>query len=1076
MDSSSRQTLSEMFDHLGKWRKTRKAKKRERLKFKWSQFHLSVVHGYVLKLNLTPHSDLLTRAKLLNPEFSNLVPENTAEHDQKVASLTHALQEVFVVPEKHQLFERGDEDPVDKNGMIAAFMDMLLRLLHNRPGSVNPIEDKIDSLRKMMRFLLAVLGHDQQTHHLFLTEFEKVANKAGSLVHLIIFSTDSISKSVEEGSGSLLRRMDDLKSRIIKRAITEPNATPKTAAGDSLFIVDSLLDDLGDLLSREDDMIAHVKDQIKMLQHELRLSISLIKGSRLPGMEGYVIRLAYEAEYLINSFLVGDASCRYFSVNISHVINKIKSIKPVIQGSENNLEAVALKFEQLSIQNKSSSNVEDVVGFEDKELEILQYLDGGLENLQIVAVCGMPGVGKTTLAKKMYNHPSFIHKFDVCSWCVVSQKYQMKNLLIDILVNLKVVLEKEDMLNTGEESLKVVIHQILYKRRYLIVMDDVWGSEAWDDLQACFPDNENGSRILLTSRNRKVAPPDSIICELPLMSNNNCWKLLRKKVFQDQPVPPNLKKTATRIARKCQGLPLAVVVVAGILSSMNKQDSTWRKVEGNLAKYMHAGEDNVMMQIVELSYVNLADHLKPCFLYFGVFPQGEQILVAELLRLWIAEGFIRKEEMRKTEIVAEKYLKELIDRSLVTVARSRTDGGIKDCVVHDLLHEFCLKKCKEENLHTVVDNNYSINKKHQRLCIRDFTSSPRSPLFGLHIRSILGCFPTSGFLNMKLLRVLLLQGLVSYGSLNEIRHLYNLRCLAIGYGLSSPQLEELKLAFLSSLVNLEFLQVMSQFYLVCVPSAMARMKKLRYINVNTQVYFGEQSSSQPNNLEFLSKVTIRDLNDENMLKCSPNLRELKCKCFPLVVEETGELRYPDFSFFTQLELLHLEGSFINTIVDISLPSNVKELTLSGLYLPWEKISVIGRLQNLQNLKLLFGAFDGEIWETREGEFQQLRVLVLKTVYDLREWKVESSDHFPRLRWLVLDDCQHLQEIPAAVGEIDTLEVVEIKGYCQETLMKSAEEIEKEQREAGNDGLKFHLHKIIGLTSETASSFFLSLLS
>ncbi|XP_057770142.1 putative late blight resistance protein homolog R1A-3 isoform X2 [Salvia miltiorrhiza] len=1054
-ESSSRQTLSEMFQHLHKWRNTRKTKRRDPLKFKWSQFHLSVVHGYVLKLKLSPDSKLLRLATSLNHEFSGLVPENSAEYDGRVASLAHALEEVFVVPEQHQLFER--DEAVERDGLIAALMDMLLRLLHNRPGSVHSVEDRIEHLRKLLRFLLAVLGHDQQGGHDLLTEFETVANKAGSLVHLIVFSAepDSISKSAEKGFGALLRRMEDLKSRIIKRrGVTEADATRKTAAaGDSLFIVDSLVDDLGDLLSRVG--IADVKDQVATLQHELRLSSSLLKDSRLPQHVMQLRDAAYEAEYLINSFLVGngDVSCRYFSISLARVIRNVKSLQSGHRGSEKNVDACVSRFGQLSIQNKSSSSVEDVIGFEDKELEILQYLDGGSENLQIVALSGMPGV--------------------------VSHKHQMRNVLIEILVNLKIVLDKEEMLNLGEESLKTVIHQILFKRRYLIVMDDIWSTEAWDGLQACFPDNGNGSRILLTSRNRRVAPPHSMVCELPLMSNKHCWKLLRKKVFQDKPFPPNLKKIAKRIARSCRGLPLAVVVTAGILSGMNNHESTWREVEGNLASYMHAVENNLMMQIVELSYANLADHLKPCFLYFGVFQQGEQILVAELLRLWIAEGFVRRQGTKRPESVAENYLMDLMDRNLVTAARSRLDGGVKECVVHDLLHEFCLKRCEEENLHTLVDKDYSINKTQQRLCIRDFVSSPRSPLFGLHVRSILGCFPTSGFLNMKLLRVLLLQGLVSHGSLNEIKHLYNLRCLSIGYGLSSPTLELLKLAFLSSLVNLEFLQVKSQFYLVCTPSAMAEMVKLRYIDVSTQLSFGEEScsGSQPdNNLEFLSNVVIRDVNDESVLKCSPNLRELKCKCFPLVSEETGELRYPDFAFFTQLELLHLEGGFVNAIADISLPSNVKELTLSGLYLPWEKISVIGGLQSLQKLKLLFGAFDGEVWETREGDFQQLRLLMLKTVYDLREWEVESWEHFPRLRWLVLDDCQHLQKIPAAVGDIATLEVVEIKGYCQETLMESAQEIEKQQREEGNEELKFNLHKIIGLTSETASSFFLSLLN
>ncbi|KAL3523450.1 hypothetical protein ACH5RR_016284 [Cinchona calisaya] len=138
------------------------------------------------------------------------------------------------------------------------------------------------------------------------------------------------------------------------------------------------------------------------------------------------------------------------------------------------------------------------------------------------------------------------------------------------------------------------------------------------------------------------------------------------------------------------------------------------------------------MDVLELSYKHLSDYMKPCFLYFGAFLEVREILTWKLISLWIAEGFLQKAEYRSLEEVAEAYMKDLINRSLVMVAKKGSLSGVKTCSIHDLLLEFCVAKAKEEYFLQVLhgpEELFTFNEpgNFNRLCIhskvKDFQMS-----------------------------------------------------------------------------------------------------------------------------------------------------------------------------------------------------------------------------------------------------------------------------------------------------------------------------------------------------------------
>ncbi|KZV53863.1 hypothetical protein F511_00129 [Dorcoceras hygrometricum] len=710
---------------------------------------------------------------------------------------------------------------------------------------------------------------------------------------------------------------------------------------------------------------------------------------------------------------------------------------------------------EVSIEAKTVPIVDDhVVGFEDEANKTMEQLVGGSENLQIVCICGMPGLGKTTLAKKLYNDPYVIYRFQIRIWAVVSQTYRRKDLLAQILIDLTRELEKDSMdketiLKIYDERVAEQIYKSLIGRRYLLVMDDVWNTNVWDDLRRCLPDESDGSRILFTSRSKDVVPSDSIIQELPFLSHDQCWDLLQRKVFQNETCPLELLDIGMQIAEYCQGLPLSVVVIASVLANLDRKETLWQEVAKSIKS--HVSEHlNQCLNILDLSYKHLPEKLKLCFLYFGVFPEDEEIPVKKLISLWIAAGFVHGKDQKIPEDVGKDYLMDLIGRSLVIVSGRTSNGGVKACRVHDLLRDMCLRIVREEGFVNSIELEFGVVEQDYpwRFSGSGFLSCV-SRSFGLHARSLLGFSLSDNnrtFQSFKLLRVLEVS---MYGGLESVESLVCLRYLAAEHLLPS----------IGHLVNLEILVVrfaskVSDAFL----NVLMKLVKLKRLHFKSRVQFGfsdhllanlQAQSFQMRNLQAISFIRLYRGRDDEVLRFFPCLVRLKSS---FVVDQHSSQMYPVIDFLTQLEsvTLYLEGKLDWFQDMLSFPLALRKLALHKFKLSWKEVSIIGKLPHLEVLKLVIVSLEGPKWCTGDDEFQQLKFLKLDRL-GIVEWDT-SSDHLPKLVRLVLRKCSKLKEIPASLGDIPTLQMIEVE-KCGELLAESAMRVQEEQWDVGNEELK-----------------------
>nr|XP_027077126.1 putative late blight resistance protein homolog R1B-17 [Coffea arabica] len=269
---------------------------------------------------------------------------------------------------------------------------------------------------------------------------------------------------------------------------------------------------------------------------------------------------------------------------------------------------------------------EVLVGLNDEVESIIDRLVSGPLQQDIVAIVGMSGLGKTTLANKVYSHLSVEYHFHIRAWCCFSQVYTKHSLLAQILCSINCG-SSVQYLEMNEDDMAEKVYKLLKRNRYLIILDDVWDIMGWDLLKHSLPDDCNGSRILLTSRFQKLCwqiKPGSEPHHLrPLTEDESC-ELLQKKLFAKEDCPPVLGKVVMHVAKYCKGLPLTVVLVAGILAT-TEQDC-WEEIVRRLTSSIYVDNEHCM-KTLEQSYNYLPDYLKPCLLYFSAFKEDQDIPV-----------------------------------------------------------------------------------------------------------------------------------------------------------------------------------------------------------------------------------------------------------------------------------------------------------------------------------------------------------------------------------------------------------------------------------------------------------------
>nr|XP_004250409.1 putative late blight resistance protein homolog R1B-16 [Solanum lycopersicum] len=747
-----------------------------------------------------------------------------------------------------------------------------------------------------------------------------------------------------------------------------------------------------------------------------------------------------------------EGACKLFEEELVLVEKDVDSLRKEVMQMEFNKHGTRYETTPSSPQKSSIDEENTIIGMDDEFNTILDRLTTQTNELTVIPIFGMGGIGKTTLAKKVYDDSYIRSRFDKHAWVTISEDFNQRQMLLEVASSITGSNQEK-----SDDQLMEIVYKGLKGRRFLIVIDDIWSTEAWDQMQRIFPNDKNKSRILLTTRLKYVA--DNVSCpEFPphcksFLSLDDSWNLFTEKLFKKDSCPRQLVKLGKHIVQQCQGLPLSIIVVAGLLVKMDLTRDNWKKVEENLKSFFGTVSERCQ-SILSLSYNYLPQYLSACFLYVGGFPEDTEIGVSKLIRLWIAEQFIKARSNKRLEVVAEEYLQELIDRSLILAGKQRANGRMRSCKIHDLLRQLCLSKAHTENVVHVMNGNVveaiddqrrmillsEVEEKHDYYSMMQHSSDIVRTFISMQVD-----FPTQIVSQFKLLKVLDVLS-IDYDFSSVISELVQLRYVAarIREAVSVAKLRNLQTIILQSLERNELKQAIDIW----------RMTELRHVDIRSPLYISNPLEAE--NPLFLNNLQTLFLHYSpfvaEIIRRIPNLKKLK------IVDDSENLDWPaildSLSLIQDLETLHIKTMKWMVFSGENFPPNLKQLKLTHTYIPWEVVELLANLPNLEVLKG-YHAFDGTYWKLDEDiVFHNLKYLLLSGCYYLKRWEAEPAN-FPKLEQLILDNFSAMKEIPESIGEIMTLKFIRVI-WCSSGVEKSARKIQEEQESFGNYDLQLQI--------------------
>jgi hypothetical protein len=554
----------------------------------------------------------------------------------------------------------------------------------------------------------------------------------------------------------------------------------------------------------------------------------------------------------------------------------------------------------------------------------------------------------------------------------------------------------------------VDLYGLLEGKNYMVVVDDVWDPDAWESLKRALPCDHRGSKVIITTRIRAIAEgvEGTVYAhKLRFLTFEESWTLFERKAFSNiEKVDEDLQRTGKEMVKKCGGLPLAIVVLSGLLS--RKRTNEWHEVCASLWRRLKDNSIHIST-VFDLSFKEMRHELKLCFLYFSVFPEDYEIKVEKLIHLLVAEGFIQEDEEMMMEDVARCYIDELVDRSLVKAERIER-GKVMSCRIHDLLRDLAIKKAKELNFVNVYNEKQHSSDICRRevvhhlmndyyLCDRRVNKRMRSFLF-IGERRGFGYVNTTN-LKLKLLRVLNMEGLlfvsknISNTLPDVIGELIHLRYL----GIADTYVSILP----ASISNLRFLQTLDasgndpfQY-----TTDLSKLTSLRHV---IGKFVGECLIGEGVNLQTLRSISSYSWSKLNH-ELLRNLQDLEIYDHSKWVDQRRvPLNFVSFSKPKNLRVLKLEmrnfklSSESRTtigLVDVNFPS-LESLTLVGTTLEENSMPALQKLPRLEDLVLKDCNYSGvkimSISAQGFGRLKNLEMSMERRGHGLDELRIEEE--------------------------------------------------------------------------------------
>ncbi|XP_060673312.1 disease resistance protein RPM1-like [Ziziphus jujuba] len=898
------------------------------------------------------------------------------------------------------------------------------------------------------------------------------------------------------------------------------------------IILTSVIDKLVQLLIEETKLFKGAHKEVKNLKNELELLNSLfkdadtkkwVKGNHSESFSAWFKQLkevAYHIEDVIDEYLLHVANnhqrCRRgiflgFLHNISHKIkalklsynmaSQIQNIQASLRKIKDRGETYGLSpFDQQGVVSRGMKDdkqhhhdprlgalfVEEneLVGIDTKRDDLLRMLLGGDSIRTVISLVGKGGIGKTTLAKKVYENEDVQARFDFQEWISVSQSYNIKKILKSIAMQICPAALTEFIMDEMDILPKLIgtLRQFLETKRYVIVFDDIWDMDFWNVMKLALPSNDKGSRIIITTRNDNIAASckehsSDFVLKIEPLSQEMAWELFCKKAFRFQSekcCPQELEELSLKIVKKCQGLPLVVATIGALLSTKEKVVYEWQNLHDSLESEFETNPHlSSVQEILSLSYDDLPYHLKSCFLYFGMFPEDYAIENLTLCRLWIAEGFVQKQRDRTLEQVAEEYLKELINRNLI---QTWVDfyASTKLCRVHDLMHEIILSRvnqfgfCQSVGRH---ENDLRSREKYRRLSIYNTTNNVLKNVENFQgVRSVfLFNIDKLEDINVDLIRKFKLLKVLDFSNAplcylpKEVGKLSYLKYIS----LRNTKLKMLP-KFIGKLQSLQTLDI-RETSILDLPIEINNLRNLQCIAAFSYGYEVEHSLKATRGvkihegllcLEDLQTLLFVDAyrSGTNAIKELENLKKLKMLGITNLSAETAKTLCPCIEKMNHLDMLCVYSINEDEVLDVqnisSPPCFLTQLFLMGklLKLPeWIK-----KVQNLRRLALNFSrltddplkvlkhlrylefldmyqAYEGEELHFQEGSFQKLKQLTLEKLDGLKALKIDERA-LPVLEDLFIGLNPLMKEVPSDIKHLGKLKFLKLYDMPKEFVL------------------------------------------